>query len=492
MSCNIYTDKITVLIVSSYSPFHPSTELFDTVIKSLTCIPFLENCSKVIVLDGYHTITAESEQPEIKRGKLSQPMIDSYEIYCNNLFERYKSSTNVQIIKNEKHIGFAHSVKKGLEAIDTAFAMILQHDRVFCECLPDHLLTECMNIMNSNDHIRYIGFPTSSSKTHISQITSRYQGIDSFNLWEHRIQLQTTDTQTDNIPIHNNDKNYYGYFLQPCIFWYDSNHLCHVQRYLNIFRPYKTIPLPLKELLGNKRIKKLLLRQGDFIEDRFGQMQRKILTEIIPQEIHPGNNTNNNKDTHATFLMDAFRWFGSYLLWQTDRRHIEKLASMSTAVFDIDDTTITTPSTSSSSSSSSSSSQDYLLTGVTSTVEGTVADCVNLSRVFVRHLHGRRKPYDTNPHNRSDNKCESDDSEIELEVRPDDEQDSDDEPTQHTELTAVSEMNRHPTSNNNPYPQNAFSRSHQSNSRHTNRTTVTVDWSKVSLEDSTLDVLFPA
>ena len=494
---------LTVLIVSSYSPFHPSTELLDTVISSLECIPFLEDCPKVIVLDGYISITSELEQPEIKRGKLTQSMVDNYEIYCHNLFDRYKSSTNVRVIKNEKHIGFAHSLKRGLEAVDTTFAMILQHDRVFCERLSGHLLTECMTIMSSNDHIRYIGFPTSSSKTHISQITSRYQGIDCLNRWEHRIRLQATDTdaQTDNnyIPLQDDDKNYYGYFLQPCIFWYDSTHLCHVERYLNIFRPYKTIPASLKVLLGNKRIKKLTLRHGDFIEDRFGQMQRKILTEIIPLEIYSPNSHNNDNDNEFIsedkmkgdeFLIDAFRWFGSYLLWQTDWRHIEKLAFLSKTL-SADSHSHCNDSTGDGAAGTRDVVQNYLLTGVTSTVDGTVADCVNFSRVFVRHLHGRRKPYNNNNYD--------DDDECELEVSIDDDQDcseegNDNEQQQHQPKPINIKHNK--LNNNQKHSvtqRQSTNTSHSSSSsnRHI-KTSVSVDWSKVSLEESSLDALFPS
>lgn len=100
---------------------------------------------------------------------------------------------------------------------------------------------------------------------------------------------------------------------------FDSNHLCHVERYLNIFRPYKTVPPELKALLGNKRVKELLLRQGDFIEDRWGQMQRKILTDIIPSEVNI-NSAHRGKDIdcvpcYMPFLVKTLQWFGSYLVW---------------------------------------------------------------------------------------------------------------------------------------------------------------------------------
>ena len=61
--------------------------------------------------------------------------------------------------------------------------------------------------------------------------------------------------------------------LMPLAFWYDSNHIAHVGRYLEIFAPYTNLPLELREAIGRENVHQLLLRKGDFIEDRFGQAQ---------------------------------------------------------------------------------------------------------------------------------------------------------------------------------------------------------------------------
>jgi hypothetical protein len=91
--------------------------------------------------------------------------------------------------------------------------------------------------------------------------------------------------------------------LLPLIFWYDSNHICHVQRYLQIFTPYKALPEDLREYFGLPRIKEMLLKNGDFIEDRFGQAQRNV---IMASKRDP------------VFHRRIFQWFGSYLLWHMD------------------------------------------------------------------------------------------------------------------------------------------------------------------------------
>lgn len=89
----------------------------------------------------------------------------------------------------------------------------------------------------------------------------------------------------------------------PLIFWYDSQHICHVGRYLRIFEAPTDMPAHLQDILGPDVISSMRMRRGDFIEDRFGQAQRKMMTaDSIRQS--------------AVRTKELFRYFGSYLLWE--------------------------------------------------------------------------------------------------------------------------------------------------------------------------------
>jgi hypothetical protein len=91
--------------------------------------------------------------------------------------------------------------------------------------------------------------------------------------------------------------------IQPTIFWYDSIHLCHVQRYREIYTPFRAMPSALMILLQEKDpnlIQRLVLRRGDFIEDRFGQVQRNLLVSLKQD---------------PALLLRTHQWFGSYLLY---------------------------------------------------------------------------------------------------------------------------------------------------------------------------------
>ena len=107
-------------------------------------------------------------------------------------------------------------------------------------------------------------------------------------------------------------KNTTNYELQPTIFWYDSNHICNVKKYLEIFTPFTSLPTDLRiELQKYDRhiVSKLLLKRGDFIEDRFGQAQRNLLASL--------------KD-NSELLLRTHHWFGSYLLYSPSTQKMKK------------------------------------------------------------------------------------------------------------------------------------------------------------------------
>lgn len=289
---------VTVVVTSSPSCWHPSTQLLEKVFESFKFVDGLYECPRIIVLDGYNV----REIPEVKKGRISQAMADNYEEYCVRVMAQFQSSS-CRVIKSSSHIGFAFAVKTALEQVQTPYAVIIQHDRVFCKQFTH--MPRLLQMMEQYSYIRYIGFPCGSSRTHASQILGRYS-LSCFLSAEQRIPIAET------------------YFLQPLLFWFDSNHICHVKRYLEIYTPFISMWPELKTKLGAKRVKKLVLRRGDFIEDRFGQMQRIILTSIIPNEVHTSPTTQfadppiprvNTSEPYVDFLLQSFYWFGSYMVW---------------------------------------------------------------------------------------------------------------------------------------------------------------------------------
>jgi hypothetical protein len=274
--------NISIVIVTSPAISNPDTFLIDSVIDSLELIHGLETAQIIIILDGYII----NDKAQTKKGRITVDMESNYKEYLRHLQDKYKDDRFL-IRMNHRQMGFALSVKNGLELCQTKFALILQHDRKFI--YPFSGLSTLASCMEENPHIRYIHFPTIMSMKHTSSL--RRYGLH-----------YLTDPETMYFPLQKE------YELRPVIFWYDSNHLCHVQRYLEIYTPYQSMPDPVKEIMlaiDRKALTRMVLKRGDFIEDKFGQVQRNSLVALR------GDPSAGKK---------VFRWFGSYVLWHDDKR----------------------------------------------------------------------------------------------------------------------------------------------------------------------------
>lgn len=246
-------DILSIVIVSSPCSSHPETTLIEKSIRSLSKFTGLDKCPIIIVLDGF--IIRECDRT--KKGQITNAMSEQYNAYHQRLSMLYGDNSQIRIKRSEHHLGFAMAVKFGLSFCTTTYGMVAQHDRVFLK--PFHRLLDLINLMEKNEHMRYIGFPTVANRTHDSVLNSRYQ-ISYLESPEVKLNL---------------GENLY---LQPLIFWFDSQHLCHIKRYLQIYKPYAALTEEMRNWLGLKAINKMVLRKGDFIEDRFGQSQRNCLT----------------------------------------------------------------------------------------------------------------------------------------------------------------------------------------------------------------------
>jgi hypothetical protein len=259
----------------------------------------------------------------MKRGRITKDMVSSYEQYYFNLVAKYPSP-RVSVVRLDTHHGFAMAVKEGLLRCTTTFSMVLQHDRFFHVEFA-HLAKVC-RVMLEQPHIRYVGFPTVTSKNHLRSLHCRYS-------------LMPLVDPESHIEIIPNELT-----LHPLIFWYDSNHIAHVERYLQIYRPYHHLTAPLREALGLTAIKKMLLRRGDFIEDKFGQevyldlfiISCVIYCNIAATYLHINPFVNisfslslfislckqqRNQLTalkgQDELLLALFKWYGCYLLWSS-------------------------------------------------------------------------------------------------------------------------------------------------------------------------------
>lgn len=220
-----------------------------------------------------------------------------YEKYKENVINKYHGNQKIVVVKCANHCGFAMAVKQGLELSKTTYCLIAQHDRSFV-CKFDNLHS-ILSHMKRDETIRYIGFPTVTSMNHNSALLSRYhlRILSGFDITK---RVLIGDNINNTIDNNENDKSMLHHYLQPLIFWFDSQHICHKERYLEIYKPFSYMPVELRNKMGYHNIKKMVLRIGDFIEDRFGQQQRQFLKSL-------------SDDKDKEILLKAFKWFGSYL-----------------------------------------------------------------------------------------------------------------------------------------------------------------------------------
>lgn len=214
-----------------------------------------------------------------KLGVIAEENAPAYERYIDLLTEEIPHAS---VVRLGSHYGFAMAVKEGLQRCNSEYCLVLQHDRCFCR--PVDFLDDILGCMDSDASIRYVGFNTFKSAQHDRVLEERYNLLETF------IQMQR--------PL-GGDKEA---SLFPLLFWYDSNHIAHAQRYLEIYSPFLHAPVEVKEHFGVRGVKDMLLRRGDFIEDRFGQAQRNILVQLSQQNM-------------TDVVQRLVAWYGCYLLW---------------------------------------------------------------------------------------------------------------------------------------------------------------------------------
>lgn len=274
--------SITVVVITSPCPSMPSTALVDSTLNSLECLSGIRRYVKqtLILMDGYKT----AAENRFKKGRISDSDAKRYDEYESNIRTSYGSRPDYFVHRSPQHLGFAMMVKWGLELCSTKFALLLQHDRYFC--FPFHRIEAVLQSFDDVPYIRYVGFPTNNSHKHDLLLRSTYKA--EFLTERERLVIDS------------------DLALQPLIFWFDSQHIAHVQRYLEIFEPNRHFPEHLKTMTQKGQINAMVLRRGDFIEDRFGQAQRNLFAHFQKEGRSPED------------VSSLFRWFGSFLCWQLE------------------------------------------------------------------------------------------------------------------------------------------------------------------------------
>ena len=253
---------------------NPCTAMVEATIQSLSMVPLLQSAPVILVCDGCTQI--DSQSPNNKEGKVSAEQAARYAEYIANLQRSSddEGSQLTRVLVLPEHHGFGFAVRAGLELVETAFVMIVQHDQMIVRCfdLPGVLraLTE------HAEAVKYVGL--------CSQTTQHYSTVA-------RGKLGVKLTRTTQ----------YGAPMLPICFWYDKPHVCSTEHYREVVfgeqnpfaagvrataRLREEAALLLWEQAG-PHVKRArgkdsngIVRRGDFIEETYG---RAIRSDMLAQ-----------------------------------------------------------------------------------------------------------------------------------------------------------------------------------------------------------------
>ena len=198
------SDDVMVLVVTSPAPSHPSTALIWTVIDSLSSTPWpsLPHPAKTLIIcDGYKEKERQKENDfkSSKRGIVGPGAALAFMDFKATLRQEAISrgaasgGRTMEVRELDGHEGFAMCVRRGLEqALEEGFrfALVLQHDRAFLPISnprrePEQQQQEeegeggsCMDdllaLFDKDRTIRYMGFPTTTSRAHATVLAQVY------------------------------------------------------------------------------------------------------------------------------------------------------------------------------------------------------------------------------------------------------------------------------------------------------------------------------
>eukprot|EP00747_Dinoflagellata_sp_TGD_P218825 gnl/TRDRNA2_/TRDRNA2_91028_c0_seq1.p1 gnl/TRDRNA2_/TRDRNA2_91028_c0~~gnl/TRDRNA2_/TRDRNA2_91028_c0_seq1.p1 ORF type:complete len:370 (+),score=55.33 gnl/TRDRNA2_/TRDRNA2_91028_c0_seq1:139-1248(+) len=285
VSCLLSMEELlTVVLVTSPVPCHPSTEMLEWVLRSYVAnADGLWRCPKIIVSDGF-TITARSEgqQSRVKLGRIPLEWAAPYSEYRERLDVLCKSSIggaeetldaaalafmHCKHMPMDRHRGFGGCLEAALPLVTTPYVLVLQHDR------PCHRAFDCRGILAAMEGaggvVKYVGLPTKASlaRSHPEQILNGCQiRVD---------EESATDSAVSEAAASS------GIQLRLLLFWYDSTHICQTKhyRYFVFEEPPPMVP---------RRVAK-----GGFPEDSMGQ--------AMHQEICAAARNGKWRDVHATY-----------------------------------------------------------------------------------------------------------------------------------------------------------------------------------------------
>ena len=241
--------SVTIVLTTSPCRSHPSTMLIEETVSSIARHAGASPATGtrlLVVCDGVK-VRAKSK---FRSGQVDEDGAARYEAYLDRLAWLARDETGplrgAEILRLEERHGFGHALKRGVMRVTTPYVLIAQHDRVFTRDAP---MRAVLDIMETDESVACVGFPTKTTLSHDKSHRSRFPGYGAFDL-----------------PRRSYDEHP-GLELVPLTQFYDSMHVARTSFYLSF-------------VYGQKRWANLPV--GAFIEDTLGQQMLEDLRRNGP------------------------------------------------------------------------------------------------------------------------------------------------------------------------------------------------------------------
>jgi hypothetical protein len=114
-------DDTTIIITSSLIPSHPSLDMIDETIKSLSYLQGLSERARIIItVDGVYK---QDRGPDSPKNRILAQYIEA----LRNKYDKY----HITILCEKTKVMLVGNVRKAMESVNTEFVYLIQHDMPF-------------------------------------------------------------------------------------------------------------------------------------------------------------------------------------------------------------------------------------------------------------------------------------------------------------------------------------------------------------------------
>jgi hypothetical protein len=199
--------SLTVIMTTSPIPSNPCTAMLEAVAESLSLVPGLEDCPKIVVCDGVKVKNKKPKASDYRKGCVDVGGQSDYELFIENVQRLAEQQAGIlagsTVLALKERQGFGFAVKAALEAVTTPWVMVVQHDHKFVRAVD---LPGILHCMKQNPEVKYVGL--------LSGTTTKYQLFT-----ESKYSIRITESIKSGLP------------LLPLLYWYDKTHVCTTAYY---------------------------------------------------------------------------------------------------------------------------------------------------------------------------------------------------------------------------------------------------------------------